>query len=551
MVWYITLTKYQYRPAPPKAIDTMTDHFRWRLSRRDFGRVFLGSSLVASLSPWTEGIPKAYASSGDGLPRSRPDEQSVDARKILDFLDDMSASGYELHSFMLYRHGHVIAEGWWWPYDANRRHMMHSLTKSVTACGVGIALGEGRFSLDDKVISFFKDELPSLVSENLAAMRVRDLLSMQTGHDHETSGSVWRQVDTSWVTEFFNIPVVYRPGTKFVYTSAASFMLSAIVTKTTGQKLRDYLEPRFFKPLGITNLEWDVGPGGINAGGNGLSWTTADALKLAAVHVQNGKWNGKQVLPPAWVHAATSPQVDAGNYGFQWWIGPNGIYYANGMFHQLAFAFPEHDAALAITAAVPDSTKMLPTIWKHFPAVFDTASPTSTHPLANLSLSGRCEMLRVLPPLTPTPHTPPARSPLAKQISGQTYDIEPNEDGVTSVRFDFRSDRCVFTLHDDRGEHTVRNGLKSWIEDDTTMTGHKLHHEYQPDRMRVVAGGRWLDGNTFEMTWQFVESAFRDRVVCRFDGDRMTLDRSVNVNSAATSRPTLTGTLSKAAAKAG
>ena len=202
----------------------------------------------------------------DGLPRARPEARGVDPQAILAFLDEVRGAGLELHSFMLSRGGDVISEGWWAPYRADRPHMMHSLTKSVAVSGVAIAMQEGLFGIDDKVISFFPDELPPTVSENLAAMTVRDLLTMRAGHAEEISGSVWRQIKTSWVAEFFKVPVVHKPGTRFVYSSAASFMLSAIVTKVTGQTLRDYMEPRFFKPLGITRLSWDVGPGGINPG---------------------------------------------------------------------------------------------------------------------------------------------------------------------------------------------------------------------------------------------------------------------------------------------
>ena len=121
----------------------------------------------------------------DGLPRISPGEAGVDPRAVLDFIDRVFAK--QLHSFMLYRGGHVVAEGWSWPYQKHRPHMMHSLTKSVTACGVGIAIDEGYFSLDDKVISFFRDELPAGVNENLEAMTVRDLLTMQSGHAWQSS----------------------------------------------------------------------------------------------------------------------------------------------------------------------------------------------------------------------------------------------------------------------------------------------------------------------------------------------------------------------------
>jgi hypothetical protein len=260
---------------------------------------------------------------------------------------------------------------------------------------------------------------------------------------------------------------------------------------------------------------------------------TADSLKLGALHAQGGLWEGKHILPADWVRSVATPQVEEGEYSYQWWIGPGKAYYALGLFTQLSIVFPQADAALAITSAIDGSKNLLPLIWKHFPAAFaDAAKPAQS--AAATQLRERTEKLRLIPVLTRT------TSPLAVKISGRVFNIESNDDKVSTVRFDFTPDRCVFTLRDDRGEHRIANGLADWLEGQTSMTGNKLHHQYF-DAMRVVAGGRWIDSKTFEMTWQFNESAFRDRVVCRFDGDSMTLDRSVNVNSSDTSRPTLRG----------
>ncbi len=512
-------------------------------SRRSFTGLLLGGGTGLLLLPGLSGClsPRAnLVSPIDGLPRARPEAEGVDPQAILDFLDEVKAAGLELHSFMLARHGNVIAEGWWSPYRADRPHMMHSLTKSVAVSGVAIALKEGRFKLDDTVISFFPDELPPQVSDNLAAMTVRDLLTMQTGHEKEISGSVWRQIKTSWVAEFLKVPVVYKPGTKFVYTSAASFMLSAIVTKVTGQTLRDYMEPRFFKPLGITGLTWDVGPGGINPGGNGLTWKTADSLKLAMLYAQKGKWNGQQILSPEWVAAASTLQ--AGNqddpddrYGYQWWIGPGKAYYALGLFTQMAIVFPEQDAVLAITAAIDGSKKLKPIIWKHFPGAFAAPGrPNNDNGYA--ALTGRTEHLSLLPPLGE------ASSPLAAQISGKSFTAAANAEGITAMSLTFDGDHCIFKLTDVRGEHQVDVGLGRWIEGRTSMTGNKLHHQYQPDSMVVVAGGQWTAPDSFEMTWQFAETAFRDTVICRFAGDTMTFDRKVNINSADLFLPTVRAT---------
>lgn len=510
-----------------------------RIGRRQFWQLVSGSCAALMVPSGFDpaGAVQAVRTGADGLHRAPPESRGIDPAAILAFLDDVDAAGLELHSFMLAREGVVVAEGWWWPYRADRPHMMHSLTKSVTSCGVGLAVDEGRFALSDKVVSFFPEELPTRVDEKLGLMTVRDLLTMRTGHAVEVSGSVWRQIPTSWVAEFFKIPVVYTPGTHFEYTSAASFMLSAIITKTTGQPLRDYLEPRLFRPLRIRKPHWDVGPGGVNPGGNGLSWTTADSLKLGILHVQDGMWEGRQVLPQAWVQAATATQVPEGAYGYHWRRGPKDAFYGSGLFTQLVIGFPSQGTAIAITAAIVDRDHLLPIVWKHFPAALGGTVKDSPRHLAQLraKLAGA----RLLPPAHAT------ASPLMAKISGRSFRAEPNDDHIQALCFRFDKDTCLFSLHDDGGEHSVRAGLGRWIESNTSMTGNKLHHQYQPASMRVVAAGTWLDDRTFEMTWQFVETAFRDRVVCRFDGERLTLDRSVNMNSADMSMATLHASLAK------
>lgn len=509
-----------------------------RMTRRRFADMTLGGAtgllLIPGLTACRSPAPSA-APTVDGLPRNRPEARGVDPRAILAFLDEVQAAGLELHSFLLARGGDVIAECWWSPYRPDRPHMMHSLTKSVAVTGVALALQERLFGIDDKVISFFPDELPAHVSDNLAAMTVRDLLTMRAGHDAEISGSVWRQIRTSWVAEFFKVPVPLKPGTKFVYSSAVSFMLSAIVTKVTGQTLRAYMEPRLFEPLGITGLSWDVGPGGINPGGNGLTWKTADALKLGMLYARNGRWNGMQILSPEWVREASRPQVAEGEYGYQWWIGPNGAYYALGLFTQMSIVFPRHDAVLALTSAIDGSEHLTQLVWKYFPAAFGTGSRPRDD-AAYAAFTARSTSLSVQPELSV------GTSPTASRISGRRFRAAANAEGIEDFSFTFSDDHCRFTMRDGRGEHAVEVGVGRWIEGRTSMTGNKLHHQYQPGSMLVVAGGQWITPDSFEMTWQFAETAFRDTVVCRFVDDHMSFDRSVNVNSAARVLPTVQAT---------
>ncbi|MET0536118.1 MAG: serine hydrolase [Steroidobacter sp.] len=522
-----------------------------QLSRRRFGTLVLGGCAYwladgAMARAASGGLPGGVTpvSSGDlyrdGLTRSSPEAQGVPSASILAFLDEVAAAGLELHSFMLMRNQHVIAEGWWWPYRADRIHITHSLTKSVTAAAVGLAIDEGRFGLQDKVASFFPEFVPADASANLRAMTVSDLLTMRCGHDRETSGSLWRPIRTSWVAEFFKIPVVHPPGTHFQYTSAASYMLSAIISKTTGVSMADYLKPRFFEPMGIDRWHWDTSPGGISPGGNGLSWNTAASLKLGAVHAQMGEWNGKRVLSEKWVRAATTQQAEGdqedGPYGYQWWIGPGGAYFALGLFTQMTVVFPQHNATLAVFSAIKGSGKLKPIIWKHFPAAFGgTTLPAS--PVA-ATLAKRTTELNLLPSLTRT------NSPLAARLSGKRIAVQANDQSVQSVQFEFSDGVCTYRMTDIDGEHQITAGFAEYLEQLTSMTGHRLHHEYRPKRQSVIAGARWLSADKLEMTWQFVETAFRDTVLCTFTGNKVAIDRSVNLNSAETRLPTLTGTWS-------
>ncbi|UCD52044.1 MAG: serine hydrolase, partial [Phycisphaerales bacterium] len=206
------------------------------------------------------------------LPRSTPEAQGVSSSAVLEFIDAADRDIDALHSFMLLRHGHVIAEGWWAPYNAASPHMLYSLSKSFTSTAVGLAIAEGKLSLDDQVLKFFPDKAPPNPSDNLEAMRVHDLLRMSTGQQTEPP----RTANEPWTKTFLAHPVPFLPGTHFLYNTSGTYMLSAIVQKATGQTLLAYLTPRLFEPLGIENPTWETSPEGVTTGGYGLSIRTED-----------------------------------------------------------------------------------------------------------------------------------------------------------------------------------------------------------------------------------------------------------------------------------
>lgn len=329
------------------------------------------------------------------LPRSTPEEQGISSATVRAFIEAADQEIHTLHSFMLVRHGHVITEAWWKPESAGKKHVLWSLSKSFTSTAVGLAVEEGKLSLEDPVLKFFKEEAPADPSENLKAMRVRDLLSMSGGHDVEPKF----QLDQGpSVKDFLAHPVTHKPGTWFRYNTPGSYMLSAIVTKATGETVLDYLTPRLFHPLGIESPEWGATKEGYNLGGYGLFIRTEDIAKFGQLYLQKGMWKGKPLLSEKWVAEATAKQVDNSKapsgrtadwqqgYGFQFWRCQHNAYRGDGRDGQICLVMPEHDAVIAITAETKQMQTELDLVWdKLLPAFRAEALPADPAELAKLS----------------------------------------------------------------------------------------------------------------------------------------------------------------------
>ena len=318
------------------------------------------------------------------LPRSTPEAQGISSQAIFDYIE-ASDKINTLHSFMVVRHGYVIAEGWWKPEAADKPHVLYSLSKSFNSTAVGLAIEDGKLNLNDPVLKFFPDDAPAEISDNLKAMTVRDLLTMTCGHDTEP-----KSVGGSpTVKQFLAHPVLHTPGTHFQYNTMGAYTLSAIVTKVTGQTSLEFLRPRLFEPLGIENPEWTTTPRGYSLGGYGLKLCTEDIAKFGQLYLQKGKWNGRQLIPEKWIEQATSKQVPNDQeshtkigvdwrqgYGFQFWRCTHDAFRGDGANGQLCVVIPDKDAVVAITAQTGNFQGEMNAIWdKLFPAFQDGALP--------------------------------------------------------------------------------------------------------------------------------------------------------------------------------
>ncbi len=505
--------------------------YREAIGRRE---VIMEAAMTAATWMIVPGDRNVVPRSSRRLPRCRPTEAGLDPAGVLGFIEAVEAAG-GLHSFMILRHGKVAAEGWWRPYGARYPHMLFSLSKSFTATAVGLAISQGNLTLDAPVISFFPDQTPSNPSPNLAAMRVRHLLTMTTGHAEDTIGRTTRAGEQDWVRVFLSLPVEHQPGSRFIYNSGATYMLSAIIQKVTGDRLIEYLKPRLFAPLGITSMTWETCPKGINTGGWGLSVRTEDVARFGQLYLQRGVWQGRRVVPEEWVAQATAKQVSNGSdpnsdwaqgYGFQFWRCRHNAYRGDGAFGQFCIVMPDQDAVIAITSGVSDMQAILNAVWTHLlPAMRDETFATAADEARLRSRIARLEV--------PCPDGRPS-SPEARALSGKVYRCDANDAGIETVSLAFSAGRGTLSIRDGKGLHQVEFGIGGWLRGKTTL-------DAQPSAL-IAASGAWEDDTTCVVKVCYYETPFVRTFRLRADGDEMTVASRVNVSFGPTEMPTLRAT---------
>jgi len=511
------------------------------------GRSYAPPLLLALSLASLTGAVRARAQ-GMALPRSTPERQGISSNAIRAFVQAADAGVDAMHSLMLVRHGHVVAEGWWGPFDAATPHVLFSLSKSFTSTAVGLAVAEGKLSLDDEVLKVFPEDAPPQPSENLRQMRVRDLLRMNTGH--QTEPAFWLETattdslhGTTWVRRFLAHPVPFKPGTHFLYNTPATYMLSAIVQKRTGQTVLDYVRPRLFAPLGIERAVWDTNPDGVTIGGYGLRARTEDIAKLGLLYLERGRWNGRQLLPDGWADSATARQTSNGSnprsdwdqgYGYQFWRSRHGAYRGDGAFGQYMLVLPEQDAVVAITSGVRDMQAVLDLVW-------DTLLPAMRPGALAEDPAARRALQTALAGLTMRRPAGKTTSPLAGRVSGRWYEFPENDRGVRALALDLSPRSPALLVRTAAGETRTPMGLGTWVRSRTGFANGMERVLSVPARPAVAASGVWTADSVFTVKLVLPETPFYSTLDLRFDGDRLLLDSGYNVSFGPTELPRLEG----------
>lgn len=487
------------------------------------------------------------------LERSSPSREGVNPEYIINFLNACEKANSEIHGIMITRHNKVIFEAYNRPYAADIPHIMHSFTKVLTNTAVALAYADGLLRLEDPLLKFFP-EYEDTANEYMRACTLRDMITMRNGQKRSIGGNEWRPLKTSWKEAYFQVPFDKEPGKTYMYSSGNSYILSYIVQQLEGKTCRQLVMEQVGKAIGLMEFPWMLSPEGVCSGGNGVSLTTEDMLRIGLLYLNKGRWNGEQLIPEEWVDYAMGyldplEPVDGLQYNFHWdhWAD---IWAARGMFGQTCGQIPGLDMAFAITAADRNYVAMrlfqreIVDKMKERPETDAAGLEAAGLEAAGSNATGSEKFEDILRQkglrMTLEGKNVSVREHLAPAKKDLTFIPEENKDGITKVELHSTEDqRVIYVMEDARGRHEVAAGLDRWVAGTTTITGAYLHHQYEPEVSKVSAIAYWSNRNTLMMEWRFPEMAFFDHVRVTWETDGVKVDRWVNMNSQDLERPTL------------
>ena len=340
-----------------------------------------------------------YENPGQTFPRNTPESQGIHSEHLRNLVEELAYSpDTDMHHFMVLRHGNVICETDFAPYRKGIWHITHSMCKSITGMAAGLLIDEGKLDLSENIYKIFHDKGSTWAKIFRPEVTVENLMTMTSGVTFNESGIV---SGNDWLESYLNAPVSEKPGTKFQYNSLNSYVLSAIITERTGMPMDEYLKPRLFEPLGITDYLWEKCPRGITKGGWGLFMHTEDMAKLGQLYLNKGKWNGKQIIPESWAEASVTKKVDSiegtYGYGYQLWMEERpGSFEYNGMLGQNVLIYPDVDMVIVTNAGNEElfqDNVMLNIIRKYFPVDWMPKETLPENPIAYAKLQELTERL--------------------------------------------------------------------------------------------------------------------------------------------------------------
>jgi CubicO group peptidase (beta-lactamase class C family) len=399
------------------------------------------------------------------LPASSPESLGIPSSAILNFIERIDRKQICMHGFLLLRKGQIAAEGYWAPYSENSMHRMYSVSKSFVSLAIGLMIDEGKLSLDDKVVKFFKDKVPENVHPYLAQSTIRDLLMMATPH---TENSYTRN-DSDWAATFFNKKPSHPSGTIFSYDTAGTVILCTIVERISGVPFLEYMRDKLLDPVGFSKDAWCIKtPEGTSWGGSGVICRLRDMAKLAYVCMNKGRWNDVQLISEEYISAATSKQIDNSvlgkdGYGYQIWMLKDNGFSFFGMGSQFAFCFPDKDILFACISDTQGSDAAgidngIEDAFREEILNKIQDSPLPYDAKTNALLKEGIKNLKILP------QRGNLTSSFEQKANGKWYNLNENPMEISKMRLIFEGDEGIWEYKNASGDHQLRFGVGKTIE---------------------------------------------------------------------------------------
>ena len=413
----------------------------------------------------------------------------MSSRSIAALLDRLETPSVEGHSVMVVRRGHVIAEGWWAPYSADRPQLLYSMTKSFTSIAVGLAIADGLLSLDDRVVDVLPAHVPADIPEQARRLTVHHLLSMTAGHPEDSLAEAWELEPGDLIRGFLRVPFTEPEGTRHTYDNATTFVLARMVERVTGRTLPELLDDRLFKPMGIDHAEWDRVASGAAFGFHGLHLTTEAVAAFGELLLREGAWGDRQLVPKEWVNLATRRHIEVvgehadhlHGYGYQFWTSRHG-FYGDGAYRQQCLVVPEQELVVVVTGAVTQENTLPDVVWDSLLPGLDAPGTTQDDEI----LADRLRRLSLAPvPGTADPNRSAKATLDASALPGGTTVVIDPTDGGWLLRFG--------------SSFTVEAGHGTW-------------RESAPLGRPVVAAGAW-QGDTFTADLYVITTPHRVRLL--------------------------------------
>ncbi len=449
------------------------------------------------------------------LLKMSPESAGISSAYIMELINELADQQINMHGFIMIRHNHVIAEGYWKPFDEHFMHRMYSCSKSFVSTAIGLMIDEGRLSLSDKIADYFPEYQPEHIDPRIAGMTIRNLLTMATAND----GANYSQFTEDWNNSFFNTPANHLPGTFFHYDTGGSNCLAALVEKLNGMPFLEYMRPKILDPIGFSKDSFCIqNPDGYSFGGSGVICTTRDLARLALVWLNKGRYEGRQLISEQYVKAASSKQIDTdvrpfadfnrnSGYGYQVWMMRDHGFAFKGMGSQLAICLPDRDFLFVCTADTQSKScgddLILDTLWR---CVINrmTDQVLTEDPAGHAALESQLADLDVL-----LPEGAPS-SPFAAAVNGKTYILEPNRMGISRVKFDFNADDVLFSYTNEQGDKQLKLGLGRYVMDRFPQRGYSGRKIRVPSEQgyQCLNAATWVENHKLQLTINAVDLYF-------------------------------------------